>query len=179
MFGVGLRAGLKPLGDSEFLSSILVMNAIGAFALGAVGALALRKLISPQLRLLVGTGAIGGFTSYSALFADVWWRVTEPDWSTIVITIVTIATGPCFAYLGWQLGSAGPASVTELAESTESAAMPARQPTTEYETARDYATARPSTTRPGASSEQLEARYAHLDNTAGDTNNQNRNERLT
>ncbi|MFD2675238.1 fluoride efflux transporter FluC [Gulosibacter bifidus] len=105
MFGVGMRVGLIPFNDTTWLSATLIMNAIGAFALGAVVAMALRNLIAPELRLLIGTGAIGGFTSYSALYADVWWRTQELPLTWLVIAIVSVATGPFFAYFGWRLGA--------------------------------------------------------------------------
>lgn len=107
MAGVALRAGLSQFGDSQWMSATLVMNALGAFALGVVTALALRGRMSARYRLLVGTGAIGGFTSYSALFVDVWSRVLDPHWSTLVIALISVVTGPVFAYLGWRLGAAG------------------------------------------------------------------------
>lgn len=104
MFGVALRAALTPLGDSTWMSATLIMNAIGSFVLGAIIALALRRQISAKLRLLLGTGAVGGFTSYSALFVDIAWRMQHPHISTPVIGFVTVLTGPVFAYLGWKLG---------------------------------------------------------------------------
>lgn len=60
-------AGGLPMG-------ILVVNLVGAFALGILlEVLALRGAdtgVRRRVRLLVGTGVIGGFTTYSALATD-------------------------------------------------------------------------------------------------------------
>ncbi|MFB2557216.1 fluoride efflux transporter FluC [Herbiconiux liangxiaofengii] len=75
-FGTAVRAGITlvvhPVGG--FPVAIFGINLVGAFVLG----LLLQALVARgddtgrrrQLRLLVGTGVLGGFTTYSALSAD-------------------------------------------------------------------------------------------------------------
>ncbi len=74
--GTLLRAGLVPLiGEPADLPlGVLVVNLVGAFALGfLVGYLT--RIGSGEtdhgLRLLFGTGLLGGFTTYSMLATDV------------------------------------------------------------------------------------------------------------
>jgi len=52
---------------SEFPWHTLVVNVVGAFLLGVLAALTLeRGLLPTQYALLLGTGLLGGFTTFSA-----------------------------------------------------------------------------------------------------------------
>jgi len=75
--GTGLREALAlsfPAAPGSIPVTILLINVVGAFALG----LLLESLVRRgpdagrrrDLRLLVGTGVLGGFTTYSALAVD-------------------------------------------------------------------------------------------------------------
>jgi CrcB protein len=75
--GTGLREALAltfPPADGGFPLTILLVNVTGAFVLGALlGALARRGPDTGRrrdLRLLLGTGVLGGFTTYSAFAVD-------------------------------------------------------------------------------------------------------------
>lgn len=50
---------------SGFPWGTLTVNVTGSLLLGIVLALALRDQVSPSMRLLVGTGALGAFTTFS------------------------------------------------------------------------------------------------------------------
>lgn len=67
-----LRAGvgrLLPHEPGSWSWSVLLVNAVGAFALAALlGVLARRP--DERTRLLVGTGLLGGFTTFSGLAVD-------------------------------------------------------------------------------------------------------------
>ena len=66
---VGLAA-LRLLG-AGFPWGTLAVNVAGSFAMGVfIGLLALRFQGSPELRLLVATGFLGGFTTLSAFSLD-------------------------------------------------------------------------------------------------------------
>ena len=54
------------VGDGLFPLATFMVNVVGAFALGLLVA-ALLTHESDTLRLLIGTGFLGGFTTYSAL----------------------------------------------------------------------------------------------------------------
>lgn len=77
-FGTGIREALALLWPAEphgFPVTIFVINLVGSFALGVLletlsrrGADEGRRRV---LRLLIGTGVIGGFTTYSSFATDV------------------------------------------------------------------------------------------------------------
>lgn len=87
---------------------LLAINTAGSFALGAlVGWLSSRPL-SPrihQLRALIGTGLIGGFTSYSAL-ALLTFQLGGSSWGVAAIyAVATLLIGLVAAWLGLILGA--------------------------------------------------------------------------
>jgi len=76
MVGAALGGGLRyVLGtwivqrwNSFFPWHTLVINVVGAFLLGLLMALAAhRGVVSPEMRLFLGVGVLGGFTTFSAL----------------------------------------------------------------------------------------------------------------
>jgi CrcB protein len=84
----------------------LAVNAAGSLAIGAVATLAeTRGLGSPETRLLLVTGILGGFTTFSAL-----------SWETLTLTRQG-AWGTAAGYalgslvLGWAAAAAGRAAV--------------------------------------------------------------------
>ncbi|MFD6091452.1 fluoride efflux transporter FluC [Oerskovia sp. NPDC060338] len=76
-FGAAAREGVVlAIPDlHEVPVAILVVNVVGAFVLGCLTEVVLRRLPDdprgPRLRLLLGTGFCGGFTTYSTLATDV------------------------------------------------------------------------------------------------------------
>jgi CrcB protein len=58
---VAQRAG------SRFPLGTLIINVSGAFVIGFLAALAGRKLINPQQQLILATGFLGGYTTYSTM----------------------------------------------------------------------------------------------------------------
>jgi CrcB protein len=76
VIGAGIGGGLRyVLGGlmadrwgTSFPWHTLVINVSGAFLLGMLMALSVeRGLVSPQVRLFVGVGILGGFTTFSTL----------------------------------------------------------------------------------------------------------------
>lgn len=76
VLGAGVGGGLRyVLGGlmaerwgTSFPWHTLVINVGGAFLLGTLMALSVeRSLIGPQMRLLLGVGVLGGFTTFSTL----------------------------------------------------------------------------------------------------------------
>ena len=72
MAGGALGAALRYLislafvGRGGFPYATLAVNLIGGFAMGVLAALVLRGVASEGLRLFVGVGILGGFTTFSA-----------------------------------------------------------------------------------------------------------------
>jgi fluoride exporter len=72
--GTALRAGIVvAVGDSSGPWLVPVINIAGAFALALVTGMLTRRAPTPRTRtaqLFVGTGVLGGFTTYSALAVE-------------------------------------------------------------------------------------------------------------
>lgn len=77
----------KLLPHASFPWGTLAVNVVGSFAIGAIMTMALeRSNVSPDARLFLVTGVLGGFTTFSAL-----------SWDTLVL-LRSGATGPALAY---------------------------------------------------------------------------------
>lgn len=73
-FGLG-NALAQRLG-SGFPWSTLAVNILGCFAMGLLAAWLARGGGNEGLRLLLGVGMLGGFTTFSAFGFD-WWQLVE------------------------------------------------------------------------------------------------------
>jgi len=110
--GTALRAAtslvIAPVG--QFPAAIFGINVVGAFVLGLLlQTLALR---GPDvgsrriIRLLVGTGVLGGFTTYSALSADSATLLSEGGIGiALIYGAATVIVGGLASWLGIALGS--------------------------------------------------------------------------
>ena len=64
----GIALALPRATPDSFPFAILAVNVIGSFLLGLIASLgATTTLLSPTLRLVLATGVMGGFTTYSCL----------------------------------------------------------------------------------------------------------------
>ncbi len=69
LVGVGMARLLGP--TAGFPWATLTVNVVGSFLMGVfIEALALRYSGSPELRTLIATGVLGGFTTFSAFSLD-------------------------------------------------------------------------------------------------------------
>ncbi len=87
-------AALRTFG-SGFPAGTLAVNIAGSFLMGAlVEFLALRFNGSPQLRLLLATGFLGGFTTFSAFSLDfaVLWERGEVATAIGYVTVSVLAS---------------------------------------------------------------------------------------
>ncbi|AWB86152.1 fluoride efflux transporter CrcB [Mycetocola zhujimingii] len=106
--------------------SIAIINVIGAFLLGylyeAVTRLDSAKPTGKNLKLLLGTGYCGGFTTYSSLATDtgVLFRDGFPV-EAIIYSLATVIVGACATWLGIVIASAvNRARGPETPQSTDS-----------------------------------------------------------
>ena len=86
------------------------INIVGAFALGMLlEALALRgpdEGMRRNLRLFVGTGILGGFTTYSAFAVDTDGLLTSNNlWGSIAYAVATIVIGAAASLAGIALSA--------------------------------------------------------------------------
>lgn len=103
--------------------SLLVILAINVLGSGLLGALVGRLSRSPHAseaatrgRLLLGTGVLGGFTTYSTFALDVVELASSGQWlGAIVYPIASVALGLAAAWWGLRLGRRGQTNSPEAA----------------------------------------------------------------
>jgi CrcB protein len=91
--------------------STMIVNVVGAFLLGALlSGIARRGAESRRgraLRLLIGTGFMGGFTTYSSLAVEtVGLGAAAHPWYSVGYALVTLIVGLAASLAGIALGSA-------------------------------------------------------------------------
>ena len=80
---------------------VLVANVVGAFLIGFLTA---RLPKSTEMRLLLGTGALGGFTTYSAFMTGTAGLWADAPLLAVVYAVGSVALGLTAAALGLWLG---------------------------------------------------------------------------
>ena len=98
-YGLGL---LDPHGPEQFPWMTLVINAIGCLLIGALIAALTRSARAPRLaRPLLGTGVLGGFTTFSTFDVDLvtladhhcWGRAIAYLVATVVACLLGVVVG--------------------------------------------------------------------------------------
>lgn len=95
-----------PVADGAYPWTTFVENVVGAFALALVLAvLAERAVVGQTVRLLVGTGALGAFTTYSTLAIELDRLTAAGHLGTAAgYSVASLAGGVAAALLGLRLG---------------------------------------------------------------------------
>jgi CrcB protein len=109
--GTAARAALTAVPfDAAWPVGVFVVNIVGSFLLGVLVMVVARSPHSRRaedLRLLLGTGMLGGFTTYSALAAD---TVALAGAATLIDAVVyplaTVLVGAVAAIAGMAAGNA-------------------------------------------------------------------------
>lgn len=111
--GTGIREALAltwPAAPTGFPVTIFVINLVGSFALGLLlESLSRRGADGGRRRLVrlgVGTGVIGGFTTYSAFAADVALRLESATGVALGYAAVSIVVGCLASFAGIALAVA-------------------------------------------------------------------------
>lgn len=85
-----------------FPSATLIVNIGGSFAMGVlIEGLALRWQLSPTLRLMLTTGVLGAFTTFSTFSLDFWalfergrlWLALAYAVASVVLSILALVAG--------------------------------------------------------------------------------------
>ena len=80
---------LRALGPA-FPYGTLAVNVIGSFLLGVIMQAGLdTTVLSPTARVVLGTGVMGGFTTYSAFNYETLQYVQQGAWATAALYVVT------------------------------------------------------------------------------------------
>lgn len=85
----------------------LAVNVIGSFLLGLVMHLGLEaQMLSPLVRMTLGIGVMGGFTTFSSFSFETMYLMHQGAWAVAMLNVgvsVVVCLAACF--LGWGLGS--------------------------------------------------------------------------
>jgi CrcB protein len=110
------QAGVHaPTHGYDFPTTTLIVNVLGAGLLGyLVGRVPVRTPRDEAVRLLLGTGVLGGFTTFSTYAVEVARRVPHHHTDTaITYAIVSVVAGVAAAIVGLALGAAGARGTNE------------------------------------------------------------------
>ncbi len=99
MLGTAARMGLGMLIPDAALG-VLAANIVGALALGVLTA----RLPAGDLRVLLGTGVLGGFTTYSSFMVDSAQLWDASPLLAVGYIVVSLVGGLAAAALGLLLG---------------------------------------------------------------------------
>ena len=96
-----LSSAIYSVTPSNMNWGILVVNVLGGFAMGLiVEAGALKLNYSPELRSLLITGMLGGFTTFSTFSLDSALLIEKGDWANAafyIVASVLLSIGALFA----------------------------------------------------------------------------------
>lgn len=94
-----------PSASVGFPWAVLLINAIGSLFLGWFFTIAVPDKITPQLRLAIGTGFTGAFTTFSTFTLDIVRLSENGMWTKAAIYIVaSLLAGLLLCALGIRLG---------------------------------------------------------------------------
>lgn len=92
--------------ENGFPVGTLAVNLIGCLALGWFLAFAKRRGIQSEYVLLIGTGFLGSFTTFSTFSVESVDLMTKGSISVaLVYLLTTILAGILLAYIGYKIGS--------------------------------------------------------------------------
>jgi CrcB protein len=98
--GTGLRYGAAVLGarwlGAEFPYATVFVNLAGSFAIGLVQHVALAAAMPETLRLVLVTGVLGGFTTYSAFSYETLRLMQSGAWGRASLNVL-VTTAGCLA----------------------------------------------------------------------------------
>jgi CrcB protein len=88
-----------------FPHGTLAVNLVGSFLLGAVAQAALRGAMSQELRVVVATGILGGFTTYSSFSQEMLGGLQRGAWGwSLLYAVLTLTGGLAAGAAGTWLG---------------------------------------------------------------------------
>lgn len=94
-------------GPRAFPGTILTINVSGSFLLALVLTVAAGGRLSPQTAVVVGTGFLGAYTTYSTFSWDVLSLIRDNRWGTASLYVAsTLILGLAATWLGYQAGLA-------------------------------------------------------------------------
>lgn len=106
LFASGAVAG--PAASAAFPAGTLVVNVTGSLLIGLIAGLAeSRSLLSAEARLLLVTGVLGGYTTFSAFSLETLLLLRAGQTTTALTSVVLqIVLGVAAAFAGFTVGLA-------------------------------------------------------------------------
>ncbi len=101
-----LASAVQHAAPGPFPSGTILVNVVGSFAVGLVGALGLeRAAISPEARVFLMVGLLGGFTTFSSLAWEALGLLSVRDVLRATLYVAgSVILGLLGAWLGRLLG---------------------------------------------------------------------------
>lgn len=105
---LGAWMGTGP-GHGRFPLATFLINVSGCLLVGLLAAIADRSsAFTPQIRLLLITGLLGGFTTFSAFGLETTQLLRRGEVSTaLVYSIASVLVGVAAVWIGFRAGSLG------------------------------------------------------------------------
>ncbi|GAA5335652.1 MULTISPECIES: fluoride efflux transporter CrcB [Thermus] len=100
----GLGAYVQGLLGPGFPYSTLFVNALGSFLIGAVLRLSLEGALSPEARLFLAVGVLGGFTTFSTLSYETLALLQDGEVGQALAYVgLSLGLGLLLVYVGYRL----------------------------------------------------------------------------
>lgn len=99
---------LHATGAPRFPLATLTVNVTGCLAIGVLGGFAERAhLFSPETRLFLITGFLGGYTTFSAFAYETFFLTREHAWVSAAANVLAqVAVGLAAVWIGYQMAIA-------------------------------------------------------------------------
>lgn len=95
-----------PSANTGFPWAVLLINAIGSLFLGWFFTIAIPEKITPHLRLAIGTGFTGAFTTFSTFTLDIVRLSGSGEWmKAVAYLLFSVLAGLVLCALGIKLGN--------------------------------------------------------------------------
>ncbi len=96
--------------SANFPIATLAVNVLGCVAIGIVAALAdSRQMLSPDMRLILTTGLLGGFTTFSAFGLETMTLLGAGHTTRAALYVgASLLAALAGTWLGWTLAGGGP-----------------------------------------------------------------------
>lgn len=93
--------------NRPFPYGTLAVNGIGSFIIGILAGVALTGAVSPNVRLFVGIGLLGAFTTFSTFSYETMMLLKSSSYLEAFLNVgVNVIVGLILVYLGYVLGQA-------------------------------------------------------------------------
>ena len=97
--GAGLRWLVSGLLVTRAPFGTLGVNIIGGFAMGVLAVLVLKGMASETMRLFIGVGVLGGFTTFSAFSLECWHMLERGQAASAALYALVSVAGSIMALM--------------------------------------------------------------------------------